>query len=77
MTVSRFAISFDPALARELRRAVGDESISAWVADAVRRKLRSEGLLRVIREWEAEHGALTDAELAAAARKRAGRKKRR
>jgi hypothetical protein len=65
MTVARFAISFDQKLARAVRRAAGNEPTSSWLADAARRKLRAAGLLRVVDEWEAEHGALTESELRA------------
>jgi len=68
MTVARFAISFDKKLARAVRRAAGKEATSAWLADAARRKLRAEGLLGVIGEWEAEHGAIGEDELRTAAR---------
>jgi hypothetical protein len=69
MTVARFAVSFDPELARAVRKAAGAEPTSAWLADAARRKLRAQGLLRVIQEWEAEHGEITSAELQSAAEK--------
>jgi hypothetical protein len=69
MTVARFAVSFEPELARAVRRAAGKEPTSSWLADAARRKLRAEGLSRVVREWEAAHGTLGEAELAAAERK--------
>lgn len=69
MTVARVAISLDPELALEVRRAAGKQPLSAWMADAARKKLRSEGLLRVVGEWEREHGQLDDDELAAATRK--------
>jgi hypothetical protein len=69
MTVARFAVSFDPELARAMRRAAGDEPTSAWLADAARRKLRAQGLLGVVQDWEAEHGLITDDELRAAAQK--------
>lgn len=62
MTVSRLAVSFDPKLARAVRKAAGKQTTSAWLADAARRKLRSEGLLAVVRDWEGEHGAITDEE---------------
>jgi hypothetical protein len=74
MTVARFAISFEPELARAVRRAAGDEPTSTWLADAARRKLRAEGLLKAVGSWEDEHGAITAAELASASR---GRKRRR
>lgn len=69
MTVARFAISFDQKLARAVRRAAGTEPTSSWLADAARRKLRAEGLLRVVNEWEAEHGALSESELRTVAQK--------
>lgn len=68
MTVARFAISFDPELARAVRKAAGDQPTSAWLADAARRKLRAEGLLEVVQSWEEEHGELTAAELRAVER---------
>lgn len=76
MTVERFAISFDRELAKAVRRAAGKQPTSAWLADAARRKLRAEGLLRVVSEWESEHGEITDAELKAAARRRGGRSRK-
>jgi hypothetical protein len=69
MTVARLAVSFDADLARAVRRAAGSEATSSWLADAARRKLRAIGLLRAVDAWESEHGALTQAELRAAARK--------
>ena len=74
MTVARFAISFEQDLASLVRRAAGKEPTSSWLADAARRKLRAEGLLRVVGQWENEHGTLTEAELRAAARKQRGRR---
>jgi hypothetical protein len=77
MTVARFAISFDADLARAVRRAAKGEPTSAWLADAARRKLRAEGLLEAVRDWENEHGTLTEGELRAVARTHArGRRKR-
>jgi hypothetical protein len=76
MTVARFAVSFDEQLASDVRKAAGAEPTSAWLADAARRKLRAQGLERVIRQWEKEHGEITAAELKAAERKqRAARRK--
>jgi hypothetical protein len=68
MTVARLAISFDRELARAVRRAAGKEPTSAWLADAARRKLRAEGLLREVRAWESEHGELSSVELKRARR---------
>lgn len=77
MTVARLAVSFDVELARAIRRAAGEEPTSAWLADAARRKLRAEGLMEVVRGWEAEHGELTKGELQAAASKQSRRIRRR
>ena len=76
MNVTRLSVSFDDELARAVRRAAGRGSTSAWLADAARRKLRAEGLLRVVAEWEREHGALLDAELEDAERARRRRRKK-
>jgi hypothetical protein len=76
MTVARLAISFDEKLEREVRRAAGQEPISTWLADAARRKLRSQGLLAVISEWERTHGAITEDELRAAGAERRKRRRR-
>lgn len=70
MTVARLAISIDRKLAGEVRRAAGKEPISAWLADAAERKLRTAGLAEAVRDWEKIHGELTKAELRAAARRR-------
>jgi hypothetical protein len=63
MTVARLAISLDSALAKQVRKAAGAEPLSTWLADAAQRKLRAQGLLDLVAEWEAEHGTLTAAEL--------------
>ncbi|MGO9832799.1 MAG: hypothetical protein ACLP1X_01150 [Polyangiaceae bacterium] len=76
MTVARLAISFDQDLARAVRRAAGKEPTSSWLADAARRKLRAEGLLRAVEAWEDEHGALTERELRTAARTLRGRRRK-
>lgn len=44
-------------------------SVSAWMTEAARRALVVRDGLRALADWEAEHGALTDAELAAARRR--------
>lgn len=86
MTVARLAISFDAELARAVRRAAGKRPTSTWLAEAARQRLRSDGLLRVVAEYESEHGAFTAEELALgerrerdaiAAAKRAAAKRRR
>jgi hypothetical protein len=76
MTVARFAVSFDPELAAAVRKAAGSEPTSAWLADAARRKLRAEGMLRAVGEWEKIHGNITEAELRAVDRKQRSRRSR-
>ena len=70
MTVARIAISLDSELAREVKRAAGKQPTSAWLADAARRKLRAERLLDVIADWETDHGAIDEAELVRARKRR-------
>jgi len=41
-------------------------SVSAWVTAAARRALLVRDGLAAVAEWEAEHGALTDEEMAEA-----------
>ena len=60
MTVARLAVSFDQTLAKRVRKAAGKETVSAWLADAAARKLRAEGLLAVVGDWEAEHGVIEE-----------------
>lgn len=67
--VERLAVSFDPDLVAAVRTAAAEESISSWLADAARRKLRAEGLLAAIGDWEAEHGRITGQELRRARRR--------
>ena len=74
MTVARFAISLESQLARRVRKAAGRQPLSAWLADAADRKLRAEGLLRVVEDWENEHGALTEADLGRVKRKQRPRR---
>ena len=68
MTVARMAISLDARLAQRIRKAAGAEPLSLWLADAAARKLRSEGLLRAVAGWEAEHETISAEEMAAVER---------
>lgn len=78
MPVTRWAISLEQELAKQVKRSAAGEPISAWIADAARSKLRRERILSVIAEYETEHGAFTQEELDAARREianaRSGRK---
>lgn len=42
--------------------------VSRWLADAAASKLRTEGLAEFLADWEADHGALTVAEITHAER---------
>jgi hypothetical protein len=52
-------------------------SVSAWLTAAARRALLARDGLLAVAEWEAEHGALTEAELEAARSRIARRPARR
>ena len=73
VAVERMTVSMESDLAATVREAavVEGQNLSAWLADAARHRLALRGLRDVVAEWEAEHGAFSDAELAAA-RARAG-----
>ena len=68
MTVERVTVSLESELAEAVREAADADAqnVSAWIADAARRRLATRGLRDVIAEWESEHGSFTDEELAAA-----------
>jgi len=64
----KLAITVDPDVhAQVIAAAAADGvSVSAWMTSAARRVLRLRDGLAAVAEWEAEHGALTPAELDAA-----------
>ncbi|MGI8517740.1 MAG: hypothetical protein ACR2ME_05285 [Acidimicrobiia bacterium] len=64
----KLAITVDPEVYAQVIDAAADEgvSVSAWMTRAARRALLVRDGLAALAEWEAEHGALTDAEMAAA-----------
>ncbi len=67
----KLAITVDPEVHAQVVAAAEEEgmSVSAWMTSAARRALLVRDGLRAVAEWEAEQGALTDAELAAARRR--------
>jgi len=67
----KLAITVDPDVRDQVVAAAGDEglSVSAWMTNAARRSLRIRDGLQAVAEWEAEHGALSEAELEAAHRR--------
>ena len=68
VVTERLTISLEAGLASAVREAAAADELnmSAWLADAARRRLVTRGLLDVVADWEAIHGALTEAELARA-----------
>jgi hypothetical protein len=63
----------EQVLAAAARRGV---SVSAWLTEAARLALKVRDGLAAVAEWEAEHGALSAAELAAARRRLAASRRR-
>ena len=64
----KLAITVDADVHAKVLDAAAAEgaSVSAWMTAAARRALLLRDGLAAVAEWEAEHGALTQAELAAA-----------
>lgn len=77
MAVDRVTISLPATVAAAVRRAaeVEETTVSSWITAAIEGRLvhraNNEGLKQLIAEYESEHGAFTEAELAEA-RKRLG-----
>ena len=66
-STTKLAISFEGDLAVQVQRAARNQTagnVSAWLAEAARKRLRLEAGRQVLKEYEAEHGAITEAELA-------------
>src|SRR5204863_7467760 len=67
VTSRKLAISFDATLADDVQRAAERETggnVSAWMAEAARAQLRLRALDTALAAYEAEHGEITEAELA-------------
>jgi len=66
----KLAITVDPDVHQRVREAAAEDrvSVSAWMTQAARSALAVRDGLSAVAEWEAEHGALTATELAAARR---------
>ncbi len=68
MNVDKMSISLEADLGDAVRSAArrSGRGLSSWLAEAAADKLRAEALRDYLDDWEAEHGAFTAAELAAA-----------
>ena len=71
MGAEKFSASMDDAVLAEARKAADAQGVtlSAWLAQAAADRLRLGALRELVEEWEAEHGAITTAELDALERK--------
>lgn len=70
MSVRKISVALDENTAQAASEAAARRgvSLSAWLNQAAAQALRIEAGLRGVDAWEAENGALTDDELAAADR---------
>ncbi len=68
MSVQKLSVSLDERVATAAAASAQrlGLSLSAWLNDAAAQALAIEDGLAAVAEWEAEHGALTEQELAAA-----------
>jgi hypothetical protein len=67
----KLAITVDPEVHAGVVAAASEEglSVSAWMTNAARRALLVKDGLKAVAEWEAEHGTLSDQEMADARRR--------
>jgi hypothetical protein len=70
----KLAITVDPDVHAGVIEAAAEEgvSVSAWMTNAARRALVVRNGLAGVEEWEAEHGPLSESEMAEARRRVAG-----
>jgi hypothetical protein len=70
MGVEKMSVSFDLKLGAAIKKSAARSSlsVSAWLAEAARDRLRRQALGEAIETWETTHGTLTEAELADAER---------
>jgi hypothetical protein len=64
VAVVKRSVSFDEDLLAEVTAEVGQGEVSATVNQALAELLHRRRGLAAVAEWEAEHGAFTDAEMA-------------
>ncbi|MGH3754122.1 MAG: hypothetical protein ACRDRP_15785 [Pseudonocardiaceae bacterium] len=65
MGVEKVSASFDLTLGEAIRASASGagQSVSAWLAEAARDRLRLEALAEAVTAWEQEFGPLTEAEV--------------
>ncbi|MHB8619088.1 MAG: hypothetical protein ACYDAG_05840 [Chloroflexota bacterium] len=62
----RLTVTLPVELVEEVRARTNRGSVSSWIAQAVAERLARERLAAAIAEYEAEAGAITDEDIAAA-----------
>lgn len=70
MGVEKMSVSFNLELGEAIRASAtgASQSVSAWLAEAARDRLRAEALEQAVTAWEEEFGTLTEREIADADR---------
>jgi hypothetical protein len=70
MGVEKMSVSFDLELGSAIRTSAadGNQSVSAWLSEAARDRLRLEALGQAMWAWEEQYGDLSDDEIAQADR---------
>lgn len=70
MGVEKMSVSFELGLGEAIRTSAssGGQSVSAWLAEAARDRLRLQAIGAAVAAWEQEHGPLTEEEVAEAER---------
>jgi predicted transcriptional regulator len=68
MQVDRLSVAIDPDLGQAVRQAAATSgvSVSRWMGEAARDRLRNQLLGAALDAWEAENGPFTEEELAEA-----------
>lgn len=74
----KLAITMDPAVYADVVAAAKRDgvSVSAWITEAARRRVKIQRGLAAVAEWEAMAGPLTDGEMEAARERRRSRLER-
>jgi len=79
MGVEKMSVSFDLELGEAIRSSAGNahQSVSSWLAEAARDRLRLEALGEAVTYWQEQFGALSEEEVARADRLLANEGKKR
>lgn len=65
-TMPRMTVTLPADLAEEVRARADRGNVSSWIAQAIAERLARERLAGAVAEYEAESGAITDEDIAAA-----------